>query len=219
MPGMLKTYSTVFVLLIISVSNEILPQEPVQNNYRVIYLVNNRWHTGIVLALDSTVIKLVGPLRNFQGYYFADIGWGDEDFYQSTTDFNFLLALKAILIPTGSVIRIAGYKADIKLIISLSQICVKLILSEMQFEKLCEFIDLSFERGIKDSFIITSKSLDRSIIFYKARYKYHLLNTCNTWMANALATAGLEINPSEIITTDELFKVLIQLGEVLKNER
>jgi Protein of unknown function (DUF2459) len=40
--------------------------------------------------------------------------------------------------------------------------------------------------------------------FYSARGRYHLLYTCNTWIADALRAAGLPITPVYAMTAGNL---------------
>ena len=188
------------------------------DSLRTIYLIKVSWHTGVVLPVDEETIVTVDALKDFTNYKFVDIGWGDEKFYQSPEEFDLLLAAEAILIPTGSVIRIAGYFGNVQTIINWSEICVKIKITSDQYRDLCRFINSSFEKGTNDSCIVTSKSSTGGIIFYKSHLKYHLLNTCNTWIANALQSSGLNIDPSEVITTEELFDKAAGLGEIIKYE-
>jgi hypothetical protein len=36
--------------------------------------------------------------------------------------------------------------------------------------------------------------------FYAARSRYHLFNTCNTWVARALQRTGLDMTPAGTVT-------------------
>ena len=42
--------------------------------------------------------------------------------------------------------------------------------------------------------------------FYAARSRYHLFNTCNTWVTRALSTAGLPVAPAGVITAGEVMR-------------
>lgn len=183
---------------------------------RTIYLIKNYWHVGILMDVDSLSSILIPPLKNFNNFKMIDIGWGDEDFYQAEgTDYYF--AAKAILIPTPSVIRISGFNIELSSIINWSDFCVQVQLSSSQFRKLCEYISSSFM--IENSnYITTSEKSNGTIRFYKSVHKYHLFNTCNTWIASTLESSGLKISADGIITSDDLFSSLLGLGVVLKYE-
>jgi len=56
----------------------------------------------------------------------------------------------------------------------------------------------------------TAKQLGRGLApgawFYGARGDFSLQNTCNTWVARVLASAGLDIDPSDVVTAATLMR-------------
>jgi hypothetical protein len=52
--------------------------------------------------------------------------------------------------------------------------------------------------------------------FFSSVHKYHIFNTCNTWVGEALEFSGFEINSSKIITAEHLYGDLLSIGEVIK---
>jgi len=73
---------------------------------------------------------------------------------------------------------------------------VGLPISEENYLRLVAFIHDSFERGKAPRAQPSGPGLYRSSRFYPARGKFHLFNTCNSWTARALATAGFDVEPS-----------------------
>lgn len=180
---------------------------------REIYFIKQRWHTAIVFNtqdIDSTLLPVV---KNFQNYKMIDIGWGDEEFYQYP-DFDWELAFKALFYPTPSTLRVEGISISRELYFDLSEIVVKLIVNDEQFKNILIFIDDTFYRNENGEKILSSKA-GGQIIFYAANGKYHLFNTCNTWLARCLKNAGVPIK-TNIILTEQLFNELAKVGEVIK---
>ena len=64
--------------------------------------------------------------------------------------------------------------------------------------------------------IQTSERYNGIIKFFSSDHKYHLVYTCNTWIADALETAGLNVNSSVVIRAEELFTELTKCGKLLK---
>ncbi len=188
------------------------------NNIHEVYVMKNYWHTGIILKSDSLTLSLIPPLRNIPSAVYFDIGWGDEDFYQNPDDFDLFLALKAIGIPSGSVLRITGHVSDINKLIGWSDFTLKFKLTDQQYLRLCNYIYDTFELDENNRELITSRLAGGQIIFFKAKPDYHLLNTCNTWVANAFRHAGYKLQQSDIITARKLFNALKDFGEILKEE-
>lgn len=179
------------------------------------YVIKSYWHTGIILNTNDGLFSRLQISKDFFKFNYIDFGWGDEDFYQSESDFDLYLAAKAILVPTSSVIRVAGYYGCIQDIISWSDYCVKFLVDSTGYNNILAFIDSSFSR-IGNEYQATSARANNSIIFYQSIHKYHLFNTCNTWVASAVKTAGFDIEPGDIITAKGLFDRISLIGKVLK---
>jgi len=178
-----------------------------------IFLIKQRWHTAIVLQ-TSDIDSIIFPIINqFREYKMIDIGWGDEEFYQYP-DFDWELAFKALFIPTPSTLRVEGISISRELYFDLSEIVVKLIVTDEQFVKILKYIDDTFYRDDNEEIILSSKA-GGQIIFYAAKGEYHLFNTCNTWLAKCLNNAGLNIK-TDIILTEQLFQEAAKIGEVIK---
>lgn len=181
-----------------------------------IYLIKQRWHTAIVLKtsdIDSTMFPIV---KYFDDYKMIDIGWGDEAFYQHP-DFDWELAFKALFYPTPSTLRVEGISIPTKLYFDISEIVVKLLVTEEQFNKILKFIDNTLYRDENGEKILSSRA-GGQIIFYAAEGKYHLFNTCNTWLAKGLNSAGLNIK-TDIILTEQLFQEAAKIGYVIKSNQ
>lgn len=181
-----------------------------------IYFIKQRWHTAIVFNtydIDSNIFPLV---KQFENFTMIDIGWGDEEFYQYP-DFDWELAFKALFYPTSSTLRIEGISISKELYFDLSEIVVKLSVTDEHIHKILKFIDDALFRDENGEKILSSKA-GGQIIFYAAKGKYHLFNTCNTWLAKCLNDAGIKIN-TDIILTEQLFNELAKIGEVIKAKK
>jgi hypothetical protein len=169
--------------------------------------------------VNEASIGKIGALGDFSEYRLVDIGWGDSEFYQSGVDFDLYLASKAILFPTKSVVRIQGYDIRIEQIMKWRDYVFEIKLNDRQFDMLCSFIDSSFIRNDENKLNIESDKLKGRIRYYSSGHKYHLFNTCNTWVAEALEKSDAGIETSNVITADELFDELIKFAHLLKTEK
>lgn len=180
-----------------------------------IYIINNGIHTGIVIPVESESLRIISALKYFKEFSFADIGWGEETAYQDTED-RYLDYIKAVLYPNPSVICIEGYRAIGDSFIGWSDFTVMLSLTPEQYERLLNFIEQSLKKVSGGEVIITSKRHLGSTIFFRSVQKYHMFNTCNTWVASALQSSGLDVSPSFVITARHLYSGIKNLGIVLK---
>ena len=217
----IRKYSILIILTIILQSTSLLSWQDdaagKSNTEKNIYLIKSYWHVGIVIEIDSASVAGIPVLKRFSKYNFVDIGWGDEDFFQDS-EIDYYNAAKAILFPTKSVIKITAHLSDLAGIIRWSDFCIKLKLTDDQYSGLLEYIDNSFLIE-DDEYIFISSFAEGAIVFYKSGLSYHLFNTCNTWVAEALETAGCGISKSGIITAEDLFVEVKTIGEVLKEEK
>jgi len=185
------------------------------SNYKI-YLVKQRWHTGIVFKreeIDTTIWKDIHAFKNFN---YVDVGWGDEEFYQYP-DFDFELAVKALFYPTNSTLRIEGINISIDEYASFSDIAIELSISSDGLEKIYKFIDSTYQRDENGKSILLSERYNGYIKFYKAKGEYHLFNTCNTWVAEALNYGGIKI-PTDVVLAEQLFNEALDFGKIIKAE-
>lgn len=178
-----------------------------------IFLIKQRWHTAIVFQTSDIDSSIFPVIKNFNKFKMIDIGWGDEEFYQYP-DFDWELAFKALFYPTPSTLRVEGISISRELYFDLSEIVVRLLVTDSQFNAILKYIDNTFYRDEFGEKILSNRASGQ-IIFYAANGKYHLFNTCNTWLARCLRNAGLDIK-TDIILTEQLFNEAAKIGEVIK---
>lgn len=161
-----------------------------------IYLVSHGWHTGIVIKRAELPVSLLPERRDFPEAEYLEFGWGDREFYQ-TPAFSLALALKAAFMSSGSVLHVAGFGSEVTHYFPASEI-VEFKLSRQGFERLVGYIHESFARAGPEALAPLGPGLYGESQFYRARGTFHLLNTCNTWAAKALAAAGYPLSPANM---------------------
>lgn len=182
-----------------------------------IFLVRQRWHTGILFDIQKVDTLIWPEITEMKDFGYIDVGWGDEDFYQYP-GFDAGLAVKALFYPTPSVLRIHGFNISSFRYAELSDVAVKIYLNRSQFDSICRYISLTYVKDSKNQPIQAQKTSSERTIFYKAVGKYHLFNTCNTWVAKGLLKAGFDLNPSEIIFSEDLFQECVKFGFIISNK-
>ncbi len=212
--ALLKVASLILIMLLVFKSHS-AGTEPSQNqeqNFKV-YVVQQAWHTGIILKVSDINPDDWPGISAYDQYAFIGLGWGDEAFYQSHENL-FWLGFKAALWPTSSVIRLDTYYRNPVDFYSRHGRSQALILDADQFSRLCQLLAGSFQRNAENEIILSSLSPD-NMNFYQAREKYHLFNTCNTWMARIIHHSGLSVRVFGILTARQLFRQLQAQPEAL----
>lgn len=184
--------------------------EPVQS----IYIIGHGGHAGIVIRRSDIPDGLWSENHDFPDVEYLEVGWGDEDYYQSL-DPHVGLTLKAAFLPTGSVLHIVGFSGSITYFFAVNEI-IRIDLSNTGFNNLLSYISDSYALNAAG----VSQSLGPSLYgqgrFYLSNETYHLFNNCNIWAARGLQKAGLPLVPELIITTDSLMFEVRQLGTIIQ---
>ncbi len=169
----------------------------------ILYLVRERWHTGILLPSELAA-RCIPEVAHLPPTPWVDIGWGEADFYQ-TPGFELGRALKAILRWNESVVRLAAVPADLQRYYGRTAWLLPLCLDSTAAERLCTFIRHTFRRDSAGKASLSSVQAGGWVHFYKARYTYWGLQTCNTWVARALNEAGIRLPWQGIVIAEQLF--------------
>lgn len=174
-----------------------------QTSAHTVFLISHGWHVGIVVKTSDIPDDYVWPVHKaVADARYLEIGWGDQDFYQAPSP-GLSIALKAILLPTPSVLHIVAFNDSVTSHFPHSKI-IAIPLSASGFKHLISTIVNSFDKDPAGNTVPLGPGLYGTSRFYRSRDSYHLLNNCNNWIANALYTAGCPLSPSLAITADSL---------------
>lgn len=175
-----------------------------QESYRF-FVLQAGWHTGIVLQTRDVSAADWPEIVRFRHHTWIDIGWGDERFYQNPGN-PVRLAFRAVMVPTASVIHLLPFSVSPESVYAGENRIREITAGKAQFRALCVAISNSFERDSTAN-IIPGNSQS----FFLAKGKYHLMNTCNTWVVERLREAGFDVSPAGIVTRHQLFRELESL--------
>lgn len=176
-----------------------------------VWVLDHGWHTAIVVRRADVDRALWPEVDDFPAATFVEIAWGDREFYMATPATAWM-ALRAALRAGESVLHVVGLDAPIATHFPASEI-VELRASRRGFEALLRFVADEHERETGGRSTRLQRGLYGPSWFYAARGKYSLFNTCNTWIARALQTAGLPITPSGVVTAGGVMQQVKALAE------
>ncbi|MEM1120825.1 MAG: TIGR02117 family protein [Bacteroidota bacterium] len=165
-----------------------------------IYLSGNGFHTDFVLPIQHASFDWQ-PFVDLDKYDFLNketgylaIGWGDRAIYLDLADWSELtlkMAVKPMFWPTPTAMHVTAYDnlpeddAPIKRFQAIT-------ISTNQYLQLCCYILGFFEVNAQQRIqLIEGRGYTEKDNFYEAVGKYHLFNTCNTWVSRGLARIGV----------------------------
>ncbi len=178
---------------------------------RTIFVTSNGWHSSIVLARTDLPPGCIPEAADFPQARFLEFGWGDAEYYPAER-VTVGMTLRAALVPTPAVVHVAGLdiaparrypKAEV----------VPLSLDAAGLGRLVDFIDSSFERGGRARATASGPGLYPTSRFYPAADSFHLLNTCNTWTARALAAADFGVAEAGTASAEDLMRQVRPFGK------
>lgn len=179
-----------------------------------IYLVSHGWHAGIVVKRADIPAGVFPQHHDFPDAEYLEVGWGDRDYYQRQ-DPHLGIVLKAVLLPTASVLHIVGFSGSVPSNFLQSEI-IRIDLSDRGFERLCTYIEKSYAKDASGKNRPLGTGLYGNSRFYLSRDIYHAFNTCNVWTARALRAAGCPIIAALAIEVDDLMSKAAAFGEVIQ---
>ncbi len=187
-----------FAVLFTLIPSNFLARQPEKGI--TVYLKSNGVHTDLVVPTQNKFYDWSEHLypEDFGLLSSEDtwtaIGWGDKGFYLNTPtwgDLKFSTALDAV-IPGfgGSAMHVTLYEEEPRE----RKLTKKLILSEIQYLILCDYIFNSFTKDKKGQFMLLRGHHYDGVNdnFYEALGDYNLFQTCNTWTNTALKKAGVK---------------------------
>jgi len=175
---------------------------PEEKHCRTVFVVHDSWHAAIVLPKDDHSTATLPELADFPDARFVEFSWGDKDYFPDP-DSGFSMAVKAAFWSSGSVLHLVGFNDDLQKFYPKAEI-IELSLSPAATDRLVGFLSQSFLRHDSKGRAQASPGLYDYSRFYPSSRKFSLINTCNTWVAQALETAGLPISATRVITAGQL---------------
>ena len=158
---------------------------------KTFHVVKDGWHTAIVLSRQDLGYEfsfLDDYLRESPYYEF---GWGEADFYQ-TEKITISLVLKALFWKNPTVMHVVAvptipgeyFKQEV----------VELNLSQTGLDHLRKALRASFKFDENNRPHSLKKGLYGESKFFKAEGYFFIANTCNSWTAAMLESAGVPMD-------------------------
>lgn len=178
---------------------------PANRNWRMpahgvtIWLTTNGVHSDLLLPLENGQInwaELFPPSRTRQKNLDAQqtmvsIGWGDRDFFLHVPTWAQLepgIALRALLGLDGALLHVTYLAPPLH-----DPDALALTVSPEAYARLIAQIRASLKVGPDGKPVFVAEGYERNDVFYEATGHYSLFVTCNEWVRNALAHAGVRV--------------------------
>jgi len=169
---------------------------------RTVLAVNLGWHVGIAFAAGDLGRDALPEIDDFPNAPWIEIGWGDAGFYREP-DPGLGTMLAAALGPTPAVLHLVAMPVHPARYLPDAEVR-SVPLDADQFRRLVDYVSSHMDRGERTRAEALGPGLYPSSRFYPALGEFSLDRTCNTWAAQALAAAGLAIDPAGVVRASTL---------------
>ncbi len=198
-------------------------RSPTQPRAQRIFAVGHGWHVGLVLPAEPLVSTLPELKRRFGNARYLEIGWGDKGFYQAPDqDITVALTLQAMFWSSGAVMHVVALPTTGDNLrdspfeyFSASEI-VELCVTDHELAALNNFVARSFLKDNRGRAIEMKRGIYGDSQFYEAEGRFHLLNTCNKWVAKGLYSMGFSIDPTFKLTSASVLDWLKESGRAAR---
>ena len=164
-----------------------------------VQVVDHGLHSGLVVEAAALLERLPGLAEDFSPTGHIELGWGDAAFYQADNP-GAGQALRALFRSGGSVLHLLHIPSSPARYYPGARV-LQLSLDKAGQQHLLDSIAASFVPASDGALQPLGPGLHGHSRFYPASGRYSLANTCNTWLARALASAGLPLASTSVVTT------------------
>ncbi len=150
-------------------------------------------HTEIIMEIEpfkEDFFKAFPKLLHNNPNGYIAFSYGDRDFMMDEKgfdDINGTLAFRGLFINTPALIKVGHYGAFSK------EKCQVIKISKLCLSRLKNSILNSFSQKNGQNIRYHDRYNRHFIYYYKAKEKYNLFHTCNTWSGDRLREAGLKM--------------------------
>ncbi|MGH7071399.1 MAG: DUF2459 domain-containing protein [Acetobacteraceae bacterium] len=168
-----------------------------------IAVIDRGWHTELGLPTASLAWPLAGLTHDFPGAVTLTFGFGDRAFvlarHRTLGD-----ALGA-LFPSPGLILVTGLNTSSADAFGAARV-VPLRVSRASFERIAAFVWNSIDR---DNRLLPSpygSGPYLGSLYYASTVDYDALETCNTWVAEALRAGGVPVQASGVLFASQIMR-------------
>jgi uncharacterized protein (TIGR02117 family) len=166
-----------------------------------LYVIDRGWHTDIGLPADEITSPLAALENGFPGVRYLTLGFGEREFLTSR-EVTVGETLRALL-PSRSAMLVTALKASPDAAFGTGKV-VALHITADGLVRLEYRLWHGVERTAADQPVSLGPGPYAGSEFYAALGTYDAFDTCNTWTATMLATAGLPVSARGVMFSGQV---------------
>jgi hypothetical protein len=165
---------------------------------KTVYVVHRgTLHTGLTIRRSDIPRGHWAASADFADSKYIEVGWGDDAGYRKPLTSG--IAMKALIGDRQTVLFADGFRQSIREKYRDRNCTVLAVdVSKSGMMQLCDHIERTYALDK------TGEPIRLGGGWYRARGRYSAFNTCNTWVATGLRTAGCPIDDALCLTAGQL---------------
>jgi len=171
----------------------------------LIWMVADKWHTGLVFPYDWLIESGFIPPENFGNPQFVTMSWGNTDAYSPEGIGSTWNLLRVIFTPTPAVMELIPSNWHVAEVMPHQRIWRKLTPRD-KGPALAEFLNKCSVTDANGRPIVVRPSSWGNGVQLESAHHYFIPRVCNVWTAQALETLGCELNPMLGLSADSLVR-------------
>ena len=175
-----------------------------------IFVVGHGVHTGLAVRAREVPEEAWPARRDFPNADYLELGWGDRAFYPRE-DPGMWLGLRALFASTSSTLHVVPVVGSLTRFFPASEV-IELSVSPTGFQRMVEFVRQTHQLDTFGRAIVIEPEVHDGSRFYASSRAFHAFENCNVWVARALESAGLAVNPESAFTAGMLLRQVRRLG-------
>ena len=214
----------IFAATVISALAGCAPQEPSRieagappAGVHSIFVTTYGYHTGLIVRAREIPDGAWPARLDFPAAEWLEVGWGEREYYPRENP-GVLRALRALAVPSRSTLHVIPINGALTQARPENEI-VELRVPEAGFTRMVAFVRQSHELDANGRGVMIPSSVRLPGRFYASPRTFHAFENCNVWVARALESAGLPVDPRAAITAEALLRQVRALSPAQPSAR
>ena len=170
-----------------------------------VWLVSDRYHTGLVVPWDWLVESGFVPPPGFGSPQYVAMSWGNRDAYSAAGFDHPWKIFRVLFTPTRSVMELIPFNWNVTEVLPQQQIWQALV-PRRQGPTLAAFLNACSETDAQGRPVVVCESSWGNGVQLASRHRYFIPRVCNVWTVQALEAAGGEYRPWLALTAGGLIR-------------
>jgi hypothetical protein len=179
--------------------------QPARDPDVLVWLISDELHTGMVFPYDWLIESGFIPPEGFGSPKYVTLSWGDRTAYVEKGLHSPGKILRALFIPTPSVMELIPANWDVAEVCPYQRIWRKLVARE-RGRNLATFLNDCSRMGVDGKPQIVGTSSWGGGVLLESRHVYFVPRICNVWTVHAIEALGGDLNAWTALTADGLVR-------------